>query len=176
MSFEVLANVFKEELNACELDDFSSDSPLWIFAVDRVFNENESAEVEQKIGDFTANWLSHGQKVKSFGKLFFNRFIVLAADSSSALPGGCSIDSSVRFIKSIETDFGVGLFDRMLVFWIHENDEIYSTKYSKLSGLLDSGGFTLDTPIFDMTVRTVDEFIASWIKPASQSWLSRTLF
>jgi len=169
-------NTLTERINQSALVEFSSDSPIWIYPSNRVFDEVEKVRLQASIDDFTTSWLSHGQRVQPFGKLFFSRFVVLSADSNFTLPSGCSIDSSVHFIKGIESQYDVNFFDRMLVSWIKDDREIISASYHELPSLIEQGHFNRESLIFDMTVKSVGEFRDAWIKPAANSWLARTLF
>ena len=80
-------------------NDFHPDSRIWIYQSDRMFSEKETEAIDEMLRQFTDSWTSHGAKVKGFGKVFFNRFIVLMADETSSGVSGCSTDSSVRLIK-----------------------------------------------------------------------------
>ena len=83
--------------------DFAADSRVWIYQCNRAFREKEVIEINEQLLQFYEQWESHGKKVKAWAGILFNQFIVMMADEkASALVGGCSIDSSVRIIKSIE--------------------------------------------------------------------------
>jgi hypothetical protein len=82
--------------------DFSPSSRVWIYQANRPFNEREAAEINEQLHQFASQWLSHGTPVKGWGKLLFNQVIVLMADESATGVSGCSTDSSVRIVKSLE--------------------------------------------------------------------------
>ena len=77
-----------------------------------VFHQRSAADGGPMLNDFVANWKSHGAPVKGYANLFFGHFIVLMADETATGVSGCSTDSSVHLIKSIEEKFKVQLFDR----------------------------------------------------------------
>ena len=87
-------------------------SRVWIYQSDRIFSDMETEEIRTLIQDFVGIWKSHGANVKGFAEIYFNMFIVFMADESSVQVGGCSTDSSVRIVKSIEQQFAVNMFDR----------------------------------------------------------------
>ncbi|TVQ44977.1 MAG: hypothetical protein EA362_09410 [Saprospirales bacterium] len=176
MNSETTTSIFKDKIRQSPLKDFSVESPLWIYAADRAFSDTESPQIKMAIKQFTNSWLSHGQKVNPYGDLLFNRFIVLSADSNFTIPSGCSIDSSVHFVKEIEKQFEVDLFNRMNVYRITDDNEIALTSFHVLAAEIEKGQFSKDSLIFDMTVRTCGDFVDSWIKPAGESWLNRSLF
>src|ERR1700712_6124517 len=93
-------------------EDFDDNSKVWIYQSSRLFLISEAFEIEDLLKDFTTNWKSHGTPVKGYGNLFFGQFIVLMADETASGVSGCSTDSSVRLIKTIEEKFNVNMFDR----------------------------------------------------------------
>ncbi|HEX4849999.1 MAG TPA: hypothetical protein VFV08_04290, partial [Puia sp.] len=88
-------------------EDFSPSSRVWIYQSSRLFTISEALEIEDLLHEFASHWQSHGTPVKGYGNLFFGQFIILMADESATGVSGCSTDSSVRLIKSIENKFAV---------------------------------------------------------------------
>src|SRR5690606_21336179 len=91
---------------------FSPASRVWIYQCNRLLSMNEALDTEQRLNNFAGQWQSHGADVKAAALLFFGQFVVLIADETQAGVSGCSTDSSVRFIKSLEQAYGVNFFDR----------------------------------------------------------------
>ena len=58
-------------------------------------------------------------------------------DESNSKIGGCSTDSSVRFVKNIEQDYGVQLFDRQMLAFII-NERIQLLPLSKVNSSIES--------------------------------------
>src|SRR6218665_3568307 len=90
--------------------DFSDHSRVWIYQSSRPLSEKEELEINEQLYQFYAQWQAHGAPVKGWAKLLFHRFIVLMADESHVEVSGCSTDSSVRVIKSIEKQYSINLF------------------------------------------------------------------
>lgn len=155
-------------------DNFSPKSKVWVYQSSRPFGISEALEIEELLHQFCAEWRSHGDKVAAYGNLFFGQFIVLMADESEVTVGGCSTDSSVRFIKSIEQQFGVNLFDRgNLTFVVKE--KIQSLPLNQLQYAWDNDFITSDTLYFNNTVQNREELEKNWIIPVKDSWLARKL-
>lgn len=96
------------------------------------------------------------------------------ADNTSAEVSGCSTDSSVRMIKSFETQFEVDLFNRQqLAFSI--NDSIQTIALSDFSSAISSEQIKSDTLYFNNMVLNKKELIEKWIIPIEQSWLAGKL-
>ena len=100
------------------LTDFSSlpdDARIWIYQANRPFQEEELEQLKPALDNFLKQWTAHGQDLNAAYDLPYNRFIVIGLDQSVAGATGCSIDSSVHFIQSVEKMFDIDLMDKMNV-------------------------------------------------------------
>lgn len=153
-------------------EDFSASSRVWIYQSPRIFSLSEALAVEKSIDDFISGWQSHGTPVKGFGTLFFGQFIILMADEEVTGVSGCSTDSSVRLIKSIEQIHGVNLFDRTsLAFCIHE--KIQLIPMNQLEYAIENGFIGAETIFLDNTVQNKCALLKEWFKPVKDSWIGR---
>ena len=152
--------------------NFNNQSKVWIYQSNRPFVVNEATAVNEMLQEFTANWKSHGAPVKAFAKLFFNQFIVLMADETATHVGGCSTDSSVRVIKTIEQQLNVQLFDRQTLAFVLDN-EIELVSLSQLINAVQKEKLKGDTLYFNNTVLTKEQLLNEWIIPARLSWLAK---
>lgn len=150
--------------------DFHPDSRVWIYQSDRSFTEQEQIEIDNLLKQFTDSWTSHGAKVKGFGKLIFNQFIVLLADETDSGVSGCSTDSSVRLIKEIENRYSADLFNRQhLAFFNGEN--IIQIPLSKLNDAISNNLINTETYYFNNVVLSKKELEEKWIIVLIDSWL-----
>ena len=76
-------------------------SGVWIYQSDRAFSAEEVAAINTATSEFVSQWLAHKAKVIGDGRLLYDRFVVLVADEEKLQVSGCSIDSTVRFIKDL---------------------------------------------------------------------------
>jgi hypothetical protein len=136
--------------------------------------QNESLEIEEKLNVFSASWLSHGNKVKGAGLLFFGQFIILMADEKATGVSGCSTDSSVRLIKEVESRFGVNMFDRTSLAFVVK-DKVQLLPLSQLQYGIDNGFINADTLYFNNLVPTKMELENNWIVPIKNSWLANKI-
>ena len=83
-------------------EDFDNNSRVWVYQSNRPFTISEVLEIEELLEDFCKVWNSHGSEVKGYANLFFGNFIIIMADETNIKVGGCSTDSSLRFIKKIK--------------------------------------------------------------------------
>jgi hypothetical protein len=151
--------------------DFSADSRIWIYQGSRAFTTVEAAQTTSLLQSFAQSWKSHGTPVKAFGGLFFNQFILLMADETASGVSGCSTDSSVHLVKQIEQQTGIPLFDRLnLAFY--SDEQIHLIPIAQLPRDLESGAITPESPYFNNTVQTKEEWDTRWLIPLKNSWLA----
>jgi hypothetical protein len=153
-------------------EDFSATSRVWIYQSPRLFSLTEALEIEKTITEFISGWQSHGTPVKGFGTIFFGQFILLMADEEVTGVSGCSTDSSVRLIKSIEETYGVNLFDRTsLAFCI--NEKIQLIPMNQLEYAIENGFIGQETIFLDNSVLNKHALLNEWFKPVKTSWIGR---
>lgn len=151
--------------------DFSDNARVWIYQSNRPFSEKEEAEINEQLLQFYTQWNSHGDPVKGWAKLLFKQFIVIMADETDTTVSGCSTDSSVRIVKSIERQYNVNLFDRLtLTFLVKDKAEMLPL--NQVQYALDKGYLTKDTLFFNNIAATKKQLLENWLVPLSQSWLA----
>ena len=153
---------------------FSDDSRVWIYQCNRIFSLSEALQLEPMLQDFVAGWNSHGDPVTGYANLFFGQFIILMADETATGVSGCSTDTSVRLIKSIEQQFNVQLFDRQSLAFIIK-DKIQLLPLSQLAYAVENNFINGDTLYFNNTVLTKKEWKDHWLIPVKESWLAKRL-
>ncbi len=154
------------------MNDFSPNSRVWIYQSNRLLTDTEVESIQTHVNQFCAQWASHSKQLKAAGKVVDNLFVVLMADESQAGASGCSIDSSVHFIKGIEQHFELNLFDRM-TFAFDSQDGVALADRTKFEKLYKEGQINDETLVFDTLVKTKADFDNQFKKPLSQSWHQR---
>jgi hypothetical protein len=147
---------------------------VWIYQSSRLFFISEALQMEDMLNEFAANWKSHGAPVKGYANLLFCHFIILMADETATGVSGCSTDSSVHLIKSIEEKFKVQMFDRQNLAFIVK-DKIQLLPLSQLEYAVENNFINAGTLYFNNTVLSKKELLEKWIVPVSDSWLSKRL-
>lgn len=152
-------------------EDFSPNSRVWIYQSNRLFSLSEALGIEDALNAFVSSWQSHGDPVKGFATMFFGQFIILVADEEATGVSGCSTDSSVRLMKSIEQAYGVNLFDRQLLAFL-VRDKVQLIPFGQFKYAMDNGFIQPDTLYFNNTVLTLEDLRQNWLIPVKMSWLS----
>ena len=161
---------FKEHIP----EDFNDSSRVWVYQSSRLFLISEALEMEDKLNEFAANWKSHGAPINGFANLLFGRFIILMADESATGVSGCSTDSSVHLIKSIEEKYKVQMFDRQTLAFVVK-DKVELLPLSQLDYAVENNFINTDTLYFNNTVLSKKELLEKWIIPVRESWLAKRL-
>jgi hypothetical protein len=149
-------------------------SRVWIYQSDRAFTATEAESINAAMGEFVSQWLSHKEKVIGDGRLLYDRFVVLVADEEKLQLGGCSIDSTVRFIKDLGAKYNVNFFDRFYTCY-RDNGRIEGADFETFQTKLAQGLISEDTIVFNNLVHTIDGLNNQWQIPLSQSWHSKSL-
>ncbi len=103
------------------------ESRVWTYLCNRSLNNHEANLIDDQIKKFTRSWKAHQKPLSANGQLLYNQYIVLAVDESIERISGCSIDSSVHFIKMIENHLEVDFFNRLNVLIVrNETSKIVS--------------------------------------------------
>jgi hypothetical protein len=155
--------------------DFDGNSHVWVYQSNRAFTIEEAVRIEVLLKNFANEWKSHGAPVKGFANLFFGQFIIFMADETATGVSGCSTDSSVRLIKNIEQDFGVELFDRLMLAFIIQ-ERIQMLPLSEINPAIERGLITENTLYFNNTILTKAELLSHWIIPVKESWLGKRIY
>jgi hypothetical protein len=135
-------------------EKFPDNARVWVYQADRAFTDEEKSYLNGQLTYFVEDWSAHGAKLLADAKLIGDYFIVFAVDESQAQASGCSIDSSVRFIKSIGEQLKIDFFNRLKVIVQNENE----SKLIHFSDIKDYAGWNT----FNNTITTIASFRKEW--------------
>ena len=151
--------------------DLSDDSRVWVYQSSRAFIEKEAREINEQLYQFYSQWQAHGEPVKGWAQLLFGQFVVVIADETDVHVSGCSTDSSVRVIKSLERQYDVNFFDRMMITFLRKG-KADMLPFNQVQYAIDKGFIDRDTPLFNNVVQTKKELLSNWLVPLHESWLN----
>ena len=140
-----------------EYKNLPNNSRVWIYQADREFTENEINFISEKAEDFINQWTRHGDDLKGSFTIKYNQFLVLAVDESFNNVSGCSIDSSVRFIKELENELKLDLMDKMNITF-KDSDNVNLVKLSDFQRFAKEKKVTSETIVFNNMVNTKEDF------------------
>jgi|SRR5690554_1634505 len=157
-----------------EFKNLPDNSRIWVYQANRKLSEQEVAEITEKTNEFLTKWTAHGAALEAALEIKYNRFIVIGLNQANASASGCSIDASVHFIQTLETEYDIDLLDKM-------NVTFYSGEFIAYKPLADFKKMAKDksvsknTVVFNNLVNTKAEYLENWEVPAKESWHSRFL-
>ena len=153
-------------------ENLPEESRIWIYQSNRKFTEEEFAEIEKDLHVFVENWAAHGTGLEASFQLKYNRFIILAVNQEAQAATGCSIDSSVAFIQSLEKKYNVDLLDKMNVTF-KLGEHVAHKPLIDFKKMAKDKAVTGNTIVFNNLVNNIAEYNESWEVPAADSWHSR---
>jgi hypothetical protein len=148
---------------------FSENSRVWVYQADRELSAGEVSEIQQQLNNFTTGWTAHNNQLKARAEVRYNRFLILIVDESQAGASGCSIDKSVHFMKHLEQEFGINLFDRFNLAY-REGDAVISAPRHQFEELIKQNSINKQTIVFNNMVQNLSELQTKWEVPFKDSW------
>ena len=152
--------------------EMPASSRIWVYQSDRPFDNSEIDWIQNLLTSFCEGWNTHGQGMPTSFEIMYDQFILLGVDEKDLGPSGCSIDSSVRIIRSIEEKIGVNLLDSGKVSFLSE-EKITVNRLAEVRQSISRGLLHPETPVFNPIVNTKSDLTEKWIIPAKDSWLKR---
>jgi hypothetical protein len=148
---------------------FSENSRVWIYQSDKELSDVQSRQILDQLNSFAAEWTAHNNQLKAKAEVRYNRFLILTVDETQAGASGCSIDKSVNFMKKLEQQFGINLFDRFN-FAYRNGNQVLSTPRHNFEELLKAGKINSNTIVFNNLVQNLQQLETKWEVPFKDSW------
>ncbi len=155
------------------LTELDPRSRVWVYQSNRPFTAGELPWVREQLAAFATQWVSHNRQLRAAADVLHDRFVVLAVDETAAPASGCSIDSSVRFLKQLQGELGVDLFDRMNFSYRGGEGRVETVPREEFTRRYQAGEIDGETTVFDPLVKNRGELDAGFEKPLRQSWHAR---
>lgn len=144
---------------------------VWYYQADRFLSEEEVSKTEVYLKNEIEEWATHGKPMRGSFKIIYSRVLVLAADTDFQDPSGCSIDSSTRWLKELETRLGVSFFDRSIGYFEGDSPKFFS--FFEAKKMVVSETILPDTPIINHQISTKQDLEDKLVVSAQNSFLKR---
>lgn len=154
------------------LDSLSDHARVWIYQSNRAFTAAETTEIAMLTDRFASQWSAHGHRLAAGGTVAYQQFIILAVDEQAYGASGCSIDSSVAFIRQLEQQYGLQLLDRTQVAFLI-NEKVTLLPLNAIKEAVTGGTVSSSTLVFNNLVENIGQWKNEWLVPAGQTWLKR---
>ena len=154
---------------------FPDTAKVWIYQASRALTPDENQLLSNKAKAFASGWTAHKMALQADAAVVNNLFLMLIVDENQANVSGCSIDSSVHFVKEIGAELGVDFFNRMNVAYL-QKEQMHSAHFQSLVEQIKSGAVNAsEISIFNNLVGNVAELKTKWLVPVMESWIGRSL-
>ncbi len=153
-------------------DTLSDRSRLWVYQAERELNTEEQQSILESGKNFMDQWVTHGVPLSASIQVLMGYFVVIAVDDSQ-LPSGCSIDTSVGFMRALGSKMDIDFFGRNQI-PLYDNERVVLAPLAKLKDQLKLGEVPKETLMINTLIPQKGD-LSTWIIPLSQSWLSRYL-
>lgn len=152
----MLPNSLRMQLNFNHIfPELPEQSRVWLYLADRKLDSTELLFAEEKLQDFLSTWKAHGKSLNCNGTILFSQYLILSVDEDIESASGCSIDSSVRFVKMLGSELHVDFFNRLNVLALLNEDETQTTNYFDATK-----GYH---PYLNPLIQTLGELRENWI-------------
>lgn len=146
---------------------------VWVYQSNRFLTETEVEKLKVKLTGFIKEWTAHGSALAGSFDILHDLFIVLRVNEQQAAVTGCSIDKSTYFLKDLEKEFGLNLFDRWSISYRDQDDVIQLASKERFTELIEKGLVGEETVVFNNLVNNHDDFLNKWEVPLKDSWHAR---
>lgn len=136
-------------------------SKVWIYQSQTEISKEVQEVLQSKLNLFVQGWAAHGNELFGAAEIIDDYFIVLAVDESKVMASGCSIDTSVHFIRKLGKDHLLDFFNRLNVLIIEDGQAkiIHFSDISKHNNSI----------VYNPLVQSLDELRNSWKIKVSES-------
>ena len=156
--------------------DFSSldlSSRVWIFQSETEINKNLEDLIKKELTEFLENWVSHGIDIISSFEIKYKTFIVIAVSDSINI-SGCSIDTLINFIKSLENKYNLSLMNKNIIKF-KNGSTISSMNISDFKSKCEKINNNEELIVFNNLVNTIADYRNKWEIDIRLSWHKRYL-
>tara|TARA_Y100000766_G_scaffold225188_1_gene197882 strand:+ start:1242 stop:1736 length:495 start_codon:yes stop_codon:yes gene_type:complete len=156
-------------------NDLNKNSKVWVFQSSSEIPELSLENISNDSKDFLDQLNSHGNSLNSSFKLIYNHFLIIAVENIKNEISGCSIDTITRFVKNLELKYNLSFFDRLIVKYKKNNENIKSTSLNEFKTMCKTKMIDDDITVFNNLVKNIYELENIWETNIHNSWLKRFL-
>lgn len=135
--------------------DLTDDSRVWLYLANRKLDATELQFAEEQLSVFLTSWKAHGKQLNCNGLILFSQYLILVVNEEVESASGCSIDSSVHFVKSLGNELEVDFFNRLNVLkFIGDTDTETSNYFTAMNGV---------EPYLNPLIQNLGELRNNWL-------------
>ncbi|TAG94860.1 MAG: hypothetical protein EAZ20_00615 [Bacteroidetes bacterium] len=149
-----------------------SSAKIWVYFISQNIDNQQIDKLNVLLVDFLDVWTAHQQNLAASFQLIDNKILIIAVDEQHSYASGCSIDSSVKALKSIEQQLSINLLESNLVLFENEN-KIFGVYLNEIKKNIDDKIITKDTFLYDRTLTNLNDWQQKGKIKVGESWAKR---
>ena len=154
-----------------EFAGFPDSARIWVFGAEPGLDDDRAAPLLAAVDRFLASWKAHGVPLRAARSWRHDRFLIVCADTETALPSGCSIDALTGVLREMEGLLGVRFLGNEVVWYRDSHGHIRRASRPEFRSLATRGAVTGDSIVFDNSLTTLEHMRAGqWEGPAADRW------
>lgn len=153
-------------------DQMPEYSRVWLYQADTKFSDSDEKIIKDRMTSFCEGWNTHGNLMPTSFEVIESQILILAVDESNLGASGCSIDSSVRTLRELESLLKVNLTDQGKISLKNSSGEMNVISALGLKSKVDSGVINLETEVINPLIRVKSDLENLW-QPVRNSWLAK---
>ncbi len=157
-----------------DFEKLPNTAKIWIYQSSRKFYTDEVPDIIQKVETFLTSWNANGKEIIASYQLKYDRFIIIAVDQALESISVDSIDNSVRFILSLQSEYEIELLDRLNVSF-KQGEYVQYKDLKEFKKLIKNKSISDKTVVFNNLIDTKKELEENWEIPITESWHNRFL-
>lgn len=153
-------------------DQLSSAARVWLYSSSRPFSEGEQGLIRSSLKTFCEGWATHGTLMPTSFEILHEQLLVLAVDESQLGASGCSIDASVRALRSLEESLGLNLVDQGKITLKTSDGSLRVISALGIKSKVEAGEISAALEVMQPNLQTKGDLQTLW-QPILTSWLSK---
>jgi hypothetical protein len=143
---------------------------VWVYQADHKLSSGDEQLVRDRMKSFCESWNTHGNLMPTSFELIESQILILAVDESKLGASGCSIDSSVRTLRELESILHINLTDQGKVSLRKPSGEMNVISALGVKSKVTSGEIDFETEVINPMIRVKSDLQNLW-QPVRNSWL-----
>lgn len=153
-------------------ENLDPNSRIWIYQSTRKLNSEEQKFILENTQRFLEEWTAHGNDLQAGVKIHYDQFIIIGVNEAVNEASGCSIDTSVNYIRELGKALNLNLLERSKVAFKNQT-KIELVDFSEIRKMVEQGNITPSSMVFNNAIVSKAELENDWLLPVQKSWMKK---
>jgi len=156
-----------------KFENMPDDARVWVYAANKRINESLQSEILDKTNEFIKGWTNHEKNVTALAEILNNTFLVIMVDETNLMMGGCGIDKSLTFVRTLDAEYGLGFMNRHAV-QLADGESVISLSKDEAIQWFEQGKIQENSICYNNTVHSKKELTNNWAIAFKNSWVYKS--